>query len=551
MEIWGGLRLEVSSSLVTVVLSAVLLALLRWYSTSAFSRLEKLGIRHPKPSPFIGNLTFFRWGFWESHLILKKLYGPLSGYYLGRRMFIVISDPDMIEQVLVKKFHNFNNRMASGLECKPLSDSVLFLRDSRWQEVRSMLASAFSAKKLTEMIPLINQACDLLLAHLKCYAESGDSFDIQRCYCCYTTDLVASVAFGTPLDSQKTPEHPFVEHCRRLFTFSIPKPFLVLLLSFPSIMVPLAQILPNKKRDELNGFFHKLIKNVIAFRDQQAAEERRRDFLQLVLDTRHSATSGGMENFDMATQGFSIKGAPASPAQPHQPRLPAKPLTEDEVAGQAFLFLIAGYEIVTNTLSFITYLLATNPECQEKLLKEVDSFHKAHPTPDYHSLQEGLPYLDMVIAETLRMYPPAFRFTREAAQDCEVLGQRIPAGAVLEMAVGALHHDPEFWPRPEVFDPERFTAEAQRLRRPFTYLPFGVGPRSCLGMRLGLLEVKLTLLHILSKFHFEACTQTQVPLQLESKAALGPKNGVYIKIVSHDTVATGTPKLQENPCVEI
>lgn len=80
----------------------------------------------------------------------------------------------------------------------------------------------------------------------------------------------------------------------------------------------------------------------------------------------------------MVTQGFSIKGAPASPAQPHQPRLPAKPLTEDEVAGQAFLFLIAGYEIVTNTLSFVTYLLATNPECQEKLLKEVDSFHKAH-----------------------------------------------------------------------------------------------------------------------------------------------------------------------------
>ncbi|XP_054999670.1 thromboxane-A synthase [Sorex araneus] len=543
MEIVGHLGLDVSIPLVTVALSVVLLALLKWYSTSAFSRLEKLGIRHPKPSPFIGNLTFFRQGFWDSHLTLRSLYGPVSGYYLGRRMFIVVSDPDFIEQVLVEQFSNFNNRMASGLERKPLADSVLFLRDSRWEEVRGMLASSFSAKKLTEMIPLISQACDLLLAHLKPYAEFGDAFDIQRCYCCYTTDLVASVAFGTPLDSRKDPGHPFVEHCRRLFASSIPKPVLFLLLSFPSIMVPLARILPNKKQDELNGYFHRLVMSRIALREQQGTKERRRDFLQLMLDARRSTTCEGTENSDMVRQTASMESRPVSPAQPCQPQVPAKPLTDDEVAGQAFLFLIAGYEIVTNTLSFATYLLATNPECQEKLLKEVDRFHKAHAAPEYHSLQQDLPYLDMVIAETLRMYPPAFRFTREAAQDCKILGQRIPAGAVLEMAVGALHYDPELWPQPEVFNPERFTAEAQRHRRPFTYLPFGAGPRGCLGVQLGLLEVKLTLLHILSKFCFQACEQTQIPLQLESKAALGPKDGVHIKIVSRDTGVPSMPQV--------
>ncbi|XP_005875063.1 PREDICTED: thromboxane-A synthase isoform X1 [Myotis brandtii] len=531
MEGWGFLSLEASGPVLTVTLSVVLLALLTWYSTSAFSRLEKLGIRHPKPSPFIGNLTFFRQGSWESQMELRRLYGRLCGYYLGRRMFIVISEPDMIKQVLVENFSNFTNRMATGLECKPVADSILFLRDKRWEEVRSVLTSAFSPEKLNEMTPLISQACDLLLAHLKRYAESGDAFDIQRCYSCYSTDVVASVAFGTPVDSQKAPEDPFVQHCRRFFASSIPKPLLVLILSFPSIMVPLARILPNKKRDELNSFFNKLIRNVIALRDQQAAEERRRDFLQMVLDARHSAASVGVESFDIVTQVFSHECS-ANPSEKHQPRHPSKPLTMDEVVGQAFLFLIAGYEIVTNTLSFATYLLATNPDCQERLLREVDRFNKKNTAPEYCSLQEGLPYLDMVIAETLRMYPPAFRFTREAAQDCELLGQRIPAGTVVEMAVGALHHDPEHWPRPEAFDPERFTAEAQRCRRPFTYLPFGAGPRSCLGVRLGLLEVKLTLLHLLSKFRFEVCPETQVPLQLESKSALSPKNGVYIKVVS-------------------
>lgn len=532
MEVLGLLKFEVSGTIVTVTLLVALLALLKWYSMSAFSRLEKLGIRHPKPSPFVGNLMFFRQGFWESQLELRERYGPLCGYYLGRRMHVVISEPDMIKQVLVENFSNFSNRMASGLEPKMVADSVLLLRDRRWEEVRGALMSSFSPEKLDEMTPLISQACELLVAHLKRYAASRDAFNIQRCYCCYTIDVVASVAFGTQVDSQNSPEDPFVQHCRRASTFCIPRPLLVLILSFPSIMVPLARILPNKNRDELNGFFNTLIRNVIALRDQQAAEERRRDFLQMVLDAQHSMNSVGVEGFDMVPESLSSSECTKEPPQRCHPTSTSKPFTVDEIVGQAFLFLIAGHEVITNTLSFITYLLATHPDCQERLLKEVDLFMGKHPAPEYHSLQEGLPYLDMVISETLRMYPPAFRFTREAAQDCEVLGQRIPAGAVLEIAVGALHHDPEHWPNPETFDPERFTAEARLQRRPFTYLPFGAGPRSCLGVRLGLLVVKLTILQVLHKFRFEASPETQVPLQLESKSALGPKNGVYIKIVS-------------------
>ncbi|NP_001397406.1 thromboxane-A synthase isoform 4 [Mus musculus] len=417
MEVLGLLKFEVSGTIVTVTLLVALLALLKWYSMSAFSRLEKLGIRHPKPSPFVGNLMFFRQGFWESQLELRERYGPLCGYYLGRRMHVVISEPDMIKQVLVENFSNFSNRM---------------------------------------MTPLISQACELLVAHLKRYAASRDAFNIQRCYCCYTIDVVASVAFGTQVDSQNSPEDPFVQHCRRASTFCIPRPLLVLILSFPSIMVPLARILPNKNRDELNGFFNTLIRNVIALRDQQAAEERRRDFLQMVLDAQHSMNSVGVEGFDMVPESLSSSECTKEPPQRCHPTSTSKPFTVDEIVGQAFLFLIAGHEVITNTLSFITYLLATHPDCQERLLKEVDLFMGKHPAPEYHSLQEGLPYLDMVISETLRMYPPAFRFTREAAQDCEVLGQRIPAGTVLEIAVGALHHDPEHWPNPETFDPERF-----------------------------------------------------------------------------------------------
>lgn len=103
----------------------------------------------------------------------------------------------------------------------------------------------------------------------------------------------------------------------------------------------------------------------------------------MVLDARHSAASVGVESFDIVRQVFSTE-CMASPSQQHQPRLLSKPLTVDEVVGQAFIFLIAGYEIITNTLSFATYLLATNPDCQEKLLKEVDRFCEQHVSTAVH-----------------------------------------------------------------------------------------------------------------------------------------------------------------------
>ncbi|XP_071583912.1 thromboxane-A synthase isoform X3 [Heliangelus exortis] len=496
--------IEMNSTTITVALLVVFLALLYWYSTSAFSKLSKVGIRHPPPLPFIGNLLFFHEGFWESHTKLIKEYGPVCGcllkvnsnpaillserYYIGRQVFVVVSTPEMIKQILVTDFSNFTNRT---------------------------------------MTPLLNQACDVLLCNLKVYADSGKAFDIQRCYNCFTLDVVGSVAFGTQVDSQKNPDDPFVKNCRTFFEMSLCKPLLLLILSFPFIMIPLLRILPNKKQKELNFFFIETIKNAIAFRDQQDAVERRRDFLQWMLDCRDSADSlspGGLG-------GMSPSAASKQDEAPVAGRAPSvkvqKTLTEDEIAGQAFLFLIAGYETTTSTLAFATYLLATHPECQEKVLQEVDEFSTKHMVPDYQNVQE-LPYLDMVIAETLRLYPPAFRFTREAAKDCIVLGQRIPAGAVIETAVGHLHHNPEFWPEPEKFIPERFTEEAKKERHPFAYLPFGAGPRGCIGMKMGLLETKVTLLRILQKFQFKTCPETEIPLQLKSKATLGPKNGVYI-----------------------
>ncbi|KAL8222066.1 UNVERIFIED_CONTAM: Thromboxane-A synthase, partial [Gekko kuhli] len=123
------------------------------------------------------------------------------------------------------------------------------------------------------MTPLINQACDILLSHLKVCADSGTAFDIQRNYASFTLDVVASVAYGIHVDSQKNSRENFVKNSRRFFELSLFKPLLILTIAFPFIMIPLIRIFPNKKQKEVNGFFISAIKNMIALRDQQDANE--------------------------------------------------------------------------------------------------------------------------------------------------------------------------------------------------------------------------------------------------------------------------------------
>ncbi|KAM4037913.1 thromboxane-A synthase-like isoform 2-T2 [Anomaloglossus baeobatrachus] len=512
---------------VSIALLAGLLGLLYWYSISAFSQLQRMGIRHPRPAPFIGNVLLFQKGFWEGADRILKTYGPISGYYMGRRPMVLLADPEAVKQVLQKDFSNFTNRLKMNLVTKPMSDSLLCLRDEQWKRVRSVLTPSFSAARMKEMCPLIHQGCDVLIRNLQRFADSGESCNIQRCYACYTMDIVASVAFGTNVDSQKDPDHPMVQNSKKFLELFTPlKPLVLLTLAFPSIVVPIARRLPNKNRDQINRFFRKVIKEMIGHRDEQPASERRRDFLQLMLDARTTTANVSVEHFDIVNQADL-----AAPVREEPRKKTTKTLNEDEILGQAFIFLIAGYETTSSLLSFTTYLLATHPECQEELLREVDGFAEDHDGANYNTVHD-LPYMDMVISESLRMYPPAFRFAREAAADCTVMGCKIPAGTVLEIPIGCMQNDPRYWEEPERFRPERFTAEEKQKRHPFLYLPFGAGPRSCIGMRLAILEAKITLYRILRRFRFETCPRTQIPLQVTAVSTLRPKDGVYVRVVA-------------------
>ncbi|XP_071756411.1 thromboxane-A synthase-like [Centroberyx gerrardi] len=542
-------HVEASGFSVSLSLFFIFLALLYWYSVFPYSILSRCGIKHPKPSPFLGNALLFRQGYFERVTDLIEKYGKVCGYYMGRSPVVLVADPDILKQVMVKEFSSFPNRTSKtfNIYTKPVTDSLLLLRDEHWKKVRGMFTPSFSAAKMKEMVPLINTAINSLMNNLNAYAESGEAFDIHRCFSCFTMDVTASVAFGTQMDSQKNPNHPFVHHAEMFFSFSLIRPITLLFIAFPSILAPVVEFLPNKRQNQINNFFSSSIKKIIKQRDEQPPEQRRRDFLQLMLDARSSQECVSVEHFDMVNHADELDHTHQQAPQPasekdndyNHPRVsptkrPQKTmLTEDEIVGQAFAFLLAGYEASSNTLAFTCYLMSLHPECHRKLQEEVDQFIARHESPDYTNVQE-LKYLDMVISEVLRLYPPTLRFGRHIDHDCVVNGQFLPKGASLHVPTGFLHYDPDHWPEPERFIPERFTPEAKANRHPFVYLPFGAGPRSCVGMRLAQMQLKMALVHVFHRFSIVACSETKVPLELKSFTSLGPKNGIFLKITRRD-----------------
>ncbi|XP_077372715.1 thromboxane-A synthase [Festucalex cinctus] len=517
---------HMESSGLSLTLGLLFLALLYWYSVYPFSVLTQCGIKHPKPVPFFGNLFLFRQGFFHPVSDLIKTYGRVCGYYLGRRAVVVVADPDMLRQVMVREFSSFPNRMTNRFANKPMSDCLLMLKNEQWKRVRSILTPSFSAARMKEMVPLIQTATTALMDNLDVYAESGEAFDIHRCFGCFTMDVIGSVAFATQVDSQNNPDDPFVRHAQMFFSFSFFRPIMLFFIAFPHVMARLVGIIPNKRRRQMNEFFINSIQEIIRQREQQPPEQRRRDFLQLMLDARSSNSEASSHDAESPQSGLRLP-------EPSARRPTKKVITEDEIVGQAFVFLLAGHETSSSTLAFTCYLLAIHPECQWRVQEEVDDFFSKHESPDYTNVQE-LKYLDMVVCEALRLYPPGFRFSREIEQDCVVNGVWLPKGALLEIPAGFLHYDPEHWPEPEKFIPERFTPEAKASRHAFVYLPFGAGPRNCVGMRLAHLEIKMALVRLFREFNIITCSDTKVPLELKSSSTLGPKNGIFVKITRRD-----------------
>jgi cytochrome P450 family 6 len=184
-------------------------------------------------------------------------------------------------------------------------------------------------------------------------------------------------------------------------------------------------------------------------------------------------------------------------------------------------------------MTFALYELALNKDVQDKLRKEiVEAVEKGEGKLSYDTIFE-LKYLDMVINETMRKFPPAFILFRTCSKAFKIPGTEmiIPKGTDIHINIYSLHHDPEYFPNPEKFDPERFSAENAASIVPFSYFPFGGGQRSCVGRRFGLMQSKVGIIKLIQNFEFSVCDKTSIPLKfLEPTLFLTPLNKMWLKV---------------------
>jgi len=193
----------------------------------------------------------------------------------------------------------------------------------------------------------------------------------------------------------------------------------------------------------------------------------------------------------------------------------------DAVVAVAGQFYAAGFETVSSTMGFALYEICLQPDIQSKLRSEIRAAVSEHKGFTYEAIQ-SMVYLNMVICETLRKYPVLPFLDRVCVNDYKVPNSDlvIEKGTPVFMPMFGIHYDPEYFPDPEKFDPERFSEENKDSFPNFSYLPFGVGPRLCLGERFGLLGTKLGVAHVLFDYEVMRCKETPVPLVYETKTFL-------------------------------
>lgn len=422
------------------------------------------------------------------------------GIFDGRQPVLCITDPAMIKTILIKECYSFFTNRRNFRLNGPLYDAVNIAEDDQWRRIRSILSPSFTSGRLKEMLDIMKQHSAVLISSMKKKADKDEPLELKEFFGPYSMDVVTSTAFSVDIDSLNNPSDPFVTNIKKMLKFDFFNPIFLAVVIFPFLIPILEKLDFAFFPTSVTDFFYAALQKIKT--DRETSKQKTRvDFLQLMIDSQ--------QNNDSKQD---------------------KGLTDHEILSQAMIFLFAGYETTSSSLTFLSYNLATNPQVMKKLQEEVDATFPNKAPIQYQELMQ-MEYLDCVINESLRLFPIASRLERVAKASVEINGFVIPKGMVVIVPTWPMHRDPEIWPEPEKFKPERFSKENKETIDPYIYMPFGAGPRNCIGMRFALVVMKLAIVEILQRYSFSVCKETEIPIELGVQGLLQPKRPIKLKLV--------------------
>ncbi|CAH1392174.1 unnamed protein product [Nezara viridula] len=508
------------SWLMYIAIAAFSLLALAYYKIKKIFRYYKdRNIPYVEPKIPLGSDPDF--AFFRKHIvdswndIYKQLEGkPVGGFFMSITPLLMIRDPEYVHQVLISSFdHFFDRDFLIDEEVNPLDAHLFFLKGNKWRHLRNKLIPIFSGVKLRWMFEEIEK-CGV--AFVECFDKlaDGKERDVFEELARYATDVIGSCAFGFEADSLTNPDSKLRQIGKGLFdttTINWTQISFLLKFSFPSLFQWLkVRSLPR----DMEKYFCSTIGGVLEHRRKTGI--KRRDFVELLLQLKDKEV-------------VKIEGnADEEENESHRNNEIEKiEITDHLLMAQSFFFFVAGFETTSRTLHYLIYQLAQHPEIQERARQEVLAVKEKHGQFSYDALKD-LKFLDNCISETLRMYPPVGMLNRECTKDFKFQdGTSVKKGEQIVIPTFSIHRDPKYFPEPTKYNPDRFASSPQRG----TYLPFGDGPRICIGKRFALNEIKIAMTRLLEKYSFETSSSNKEQIELNPWTDIVcPKNGLFVKI---------------------
>ncbi|XP_071646284.1 cytochrome P450 6A1-like isoform X1 [Temnothorax longispinosus] len=488
-------------------IAVVIILALYYFLTSNYDFWKSRGVRGPRPIPVFGNLKNVTFSKISVGYYLAELYNEYKdeavlGIFAGKMPILIVKDLDLIKDVLIKDFSTFANRgIPVSNKADPLSQHLFSLEPKRWRPLRTRLSPVFTSGKLKEMFSLISECADHLIQYMEKVVSENKPVECHELTAKYTTDVIGSCVFGIEMNALSNDNSEFRKMGRKIFEPTWTNILQIRLrLMFPRLYELSAYVLP---QTEITKFFTRVVVETMDYRETNNIT--RNDFVDMLRELKK-----------------------------HPDKLDDIDLTDSLIAAQAFVFFIAGFKTSSTTISHALYELALNQKIQDNLREEIEEVYiKYNGDLTYENIKK-MNYLDKVFKETLRKYPPATLLRRESTSSYtfDGINVSIPKSQKIWIPVYGIHRDPNIYPKPDVFDPERFNEEAVQSRHPMAYLPFGNGPRNCIGTRFALYQSKIGLIHILRSYKVETCEKTPIPYVHNPKALiLSPKDGLHLKII--------------------